>query len=75
TAVGGNVELIDHERNGLLTPPDDFHALSRAILRLVNDEGLAIRLGANGRAKARKRFSNEAQARRFETFYRDILNA
>src|SRR5262249_35963147 len=35
TAVGGNVQLLEHERHGLLVPPGDPHALAEAMRRLM----------------------------------------
>lgn len=40
TAVGGLAEAIDHERTGLLVPPDDPQALAKAINRYIH-EGLS----------------------------------
>lgn len=43
-------EIVENEWNGLLVPPDDIDATSRAILRLIEDEALRKRLGRNARA-------------------------
>jgi glycosyltransferase involved in cell wall biosynthesis len=44
SSVGGNPEVIAHERNGLLVPPDDATAIVHAIERLIADKALAHRL-------------------------------
>jgi glycosyltransferase involved in cell wall biosynthesis len=46
--LGGIPELVGHERNGLLVPPDDARALAAALRRLAVDRELAARL-ASGR--------------------------
>ncbi len=40
TNVGGNPEIIQHNKNGLLVPPADSIALSNNILKLLNDKKL-----------------------------------
>ena len=50
-AVGGLVNLVEHERTGLLVPPRDPPALRAALERLLADPALRSRLGAAGREK------------------------
>jgi len=69
TAVGATPELLQDGVHGLLVPPGDAEALARAVDRLLRDPGLASRLGAAARRRARARFSREAMVRRFEAFY------
>jgi glycosyltransferase involved in cell wall biosynthesis len=45
TMVGGLSEVVEHERTGLLVPPEDPHALAAAIERLISDAELRARLG------------------------------
>jgi glycosyltransferase involved in cell wall biosynthesis len=59
TAVGGIPDIIQHDRNGLLIPPDDAGALREAVLRLLADPDLAARLGRQARADAEQRYSIE----------------
>lgn len=51
SAVGGLVNLVEHERTGLLVPPRDPVALRAALDRLLADKDLRLRLGAAGREK------------------------
>jgi glycosyltransferase involved in cell wall biosynthesis len=73
TAVGGNVQLLEHERTGLLVPAGDPHALAEAIRRLLDDPALAIRLAQAARQRVEDRYSREAMVRRFEDFYERLL--
>lgn len=52
TRVGGIPDLVKHDANGLLIPPNDVRALAEAMIRLLNDEALAARLGRQARADA-----------------------
>jgi glycosyltransferase involved in cell wall biosynthesis len=72
TAVGGNTELIEHEKTGLVVPADDESALRAAIQRLLDDRALASRLGAAAQAKARAEYSVEAMTRRYEELWRQL---
>jgi glycosyltransferase involved in cell wall biosynthesis len=38
--ISGNDEIIAHEDNGILVPPDDIDALAAALERLMNDDAL-----------------------------------
>ncbi len=73
TAVGGNVQLLEHERHGLLVPAGDPHRLAEALRRLLDDSALAIRLAQAARQRVEERYSREAMVRRFEDFYEDLL--
>ena len=46
--IGGNPEVVEHERNGLLVPLRDDAALRAAIARLLGDPELARRFVAAG---------------------------
>lgn len=52
TEVGGISYLIENERDGLLIPPNDADSMANAIIRLVEEPGLAARVSRNGRKKA-----------------------
>ena len=51
TDVGGMPFLIDSEKDGLLIPPNDRHAFKNAILDLLADRDLVVRLTAGARKK------------------------
>ncbi len=69
TAVGAAPVLIEDGVHGLLVPPGDAQKLAAAIERLLDDRGLAQRLGAAARRRVRERYGREAMIRRFEEFY------
>ncbi len=46
--VGGIVDVIKHEKTGLLVPEKDSEALADAILRILNDKPLAEKLANQG---------------------------
>jgi glycosyltransferase involved in cell wall biosynthesis len=54
TAVRGVREILEDERNALVTPPEDRLRLAQAVQRVVSDERLAGRLAGAGRDVARE---------------------
>jgi glycosyltransferase involved in cell wall biosynthesis len=54
TRVGGIPHLLEDEQNALLVEDDDAESAAQAILRLVEDPGLAERLSTNGRILAER---------------------
>jgi glycosyltransferase involved in cell wall biosynthesis len=67
TTAGGNPELVEDEKDGLLVQYNDKEALLRATLRILHEEGLASRLAERSREKAWQ-FSNE---RAIEAFVKE----
>jgi len=57
SAVGGVIEMVEHERTGLLVPPHDPVALGNAIARVLTDHPLADSLARAGHDLVEARFS------------------
>ncbi|CAN5650259.1 glycosyltransferase [soil metagenome] len=70
-AAGSLPEVVEHEGQGLLVPPDDADALAAAMLRLAGDPDLRHRLGAAGRERVRRDFS----VRRMVDAYEQVLRS
>lgn len=73
TAVGGNVDLVEHEHDGLLVPAGDDRALAAAILRIIDDDALRVRLGRNARMTVEQRHSLRAFVAAHERLYCEVL--
>ncbi len=74
SAVGGIVDIVKHEKTGLLVPEKDPHALAEAITRILTDEDLYVRLAREGYDFARKNFSEDAVADKVVGIYRELMN-
>ncbi len=59
TTVSALPEVIVHEENGLLVPPQDAVALSHAVIRLISDRQLRLQLGSAAATGVRKRFDTD----------------
>lgn len=69
--VGGVSELLSDEC-GFLLPPDDVHAFAEQIVRLATDAPLRHRLGANGRERIRRHFSQTQYAETLTSILIDV---
>ena len=69
SAVGGMLELIEHDRNGLLVPAGDEHALAAAIINVIGHESRADALGDAARATIASRYSFERMVASFTDLY------
>lgn len=52
SAVGGMLDVVTHDRDGLLVPAGDEEALADALLSVMTDPALRARLGAAARERA-----------------------
>jgi glycosyltransferase involved in cell wall biosynthesis len=73
SAVGGLVNLVEHERTGLLVPPRDPRALRAALDRLLADRPLRLRLGGAGREKIIAGYSWDKVVRETRALYERAL--
>jgi len=73
--VGGPAEILEDERTGLLCPPRNAGALGEAILRVLADPGLAIRLGAAAAAEVRRHWLWPAAVERLRHVYRQAVRS
>lgn len=61
-ANGGTLEIVEHEKSGLLSPPRDVQALAANICRLLRDPALRARMGDYGRRVVEARFTAQRMA-------------
>lgn len=75
TDVTGLVEVIDHERTGLLVPQHDAVALARALQRIGTDTDLASRLRREARNVIETTFDATRQAQALTALAPQIVTA
>jgi glycosyltransferase involved in cell wall biosynthesis len=73
TRVGGNVELVEPERTGLLVDSNDAAGLADAITRLVQDATTRTRLGEAARQRGVAHFGIPAMVAAYRELYGDLL--
>jgi glycosyltransferase involved in cell wall biosynthesis len=74
-AHGGALEVVEHERTGLLFAPNDAVALADALRRCRSDVAFRERLAASGRARVIDTFSIDRSAREVEAVYQRVLES
>ena len=72
TNVGGNPEIVEHERTGFLVEPGDAQAMAKAILLYADNPELRLRHGQEGRKRVLKDFTIENMVRSYEAVYRRV---
>ena len=73
SSVGGVLDLIDHQDNGLLIPPRASGALAEAINDLLTNQELAVYLGRNARRRIEEMFDSDRSIQQLEAVYQDSL--
>ena len=73
TDVGGNPELIDNGRTGLLVPVEDANSLAHAIMYLLENPEAARGMGHAAREVVEQRFTTENMIRNLEKRYEHLL--
>ncbi len=73
--VGGNPELIQHDRNGVLFNVDDVEGLASELRLLLGDEDRRRRLAQEASRSIRERFTFSQAASSMEGIYDSVLKA
>jgi L-malate glycosyltransferase len=72
TRVGGIPEVVEDGESGVLVPPGDVPALTKALEALIHDPSRRRALGRAAQVHARERFSAEVIVPRYEALYRRL---
>ena len=75
TNIRGCREVVENGQNGFLVPLGDVAALSQAMLALLDDQAMALRMGEIGRAMALERFDEQLVFSRVKAEYARLLKA
>ncbi|MCQ9205355.1 MAG: glycosyltransferase [Omnitrophica bacterium] len=66
--VGGIPEMVDEAETGLLVEPANAEALANALITLIKDKDLRIKMGELAKQRV-KRFSSQEMTRKLEEIY------
>ncbi|HUS82659.1 MAG TPA: glycosyltransferase [Dehalococcoidia bacterium] len=72
--VHGIPDVVENGLTGILIPPKDVRALSRALLRLLRDPDERRRMGRAGRDMVAARYDWSANARQMQALYSDLAS-
>ena len=73
TSVGGIPEQIQDGATDFLTPPRAADAMAVQIVRLLEDDGLRLKMGAQAAEDAKQRFDLEEQVKEYLKWYEGIV--
>ena len=74
TNAGGNPELIEHDKDGILFQPGNARDLSGYIQQLYNDPVKRNSLAERAYEKAKGQFSLESMVKNYENLYLNLMN-
>ena len=74
TTVGGVPEVITHQKNGWLIPPNNTAALTDAIIYLLRHPAERRRLGANGQTRVKTAFDAALAAQQTFRLYQTLID-
>ena len=75
TDVGSIQEVVEDGVTGFIVPPRDSSALAKAILRILKDDDLRMRMGDNAYKKMKEELSWDKIAEKTIEVYKTILNS
>ena len=70
--IGPSREILG-DSSGILIPPSESSSLTEALLRLLRDPALRVRLGQTGRQRVRSHFTLEQHVQAVEAVYQKVL--
>ena len=73
TNVDGALDVIKHKKEGLLVPPKDSNALTKAIIYLLENKEKAKKMGTAAKKKVVEQFSTNVVVRKLEQLYEKLL--
>jgi hypothetical protein len=73
TDVPGCREVVQHGETGLLVPPREVEPLVGALLCLIRDRALRQRLGAAGRVRVLRQFTEDRAVDQTLAVYRELV--
>ncbi len=75
TKIGGIVEVVEHEKTGLLVLPKDTETMADAVLRLINEQKFAQGLIANAKKKIADKYTLKHMAEATLKVYHEMLTS
>jgi len=69
TEVGGNPEVVIHDKTGIIVPPRDPASLAEAVCWMIDNREKAAQMGRLGRERVMEHFSIESMVRQYEALY------
>jgi lipopolysaccharide heptosyltransferase II len=75
TKVGGVLEIVEHEKTGLLVLPRDTDGMAGAVMRLVNDRKLGDAMAVEARGRVEMKYTIEEMASKTIGVYHEAMRS
>jgi glycosyltransferase involved in cell wall biosynthesis len=75
TSVGGVPDAVEHEKTGLVVPPNKPDALARALLQILNNPQEAAAMGQAARVRHAMRYRPDLMAKALEQCYFSVIDS
>ena len=72
--VGGIVDLVEDEKDGIRVPPQDPTTLAAALHRVLTEPDFASGLGRNAHATIQQKFNSAASIQKLEEIYVSVIS-
>jgi glycosyltransferase involved in cell wall biosynthesis len=74
TKVGAVEKLVFPNQTGILVQPGEAAGLAAALISLIGNPELRVRLGQNGRSLVQNEYSSSVMSQRYLRLYEELLN-
>jgi len=75
TNVGGNPEVVEDGKTGLLVPPKDPQKIAEAVSKLLDNENKQLEMGRAGLERVKEKFSISKTVREYKEVYLEVLHS
>jgi len=72
TSVSGSADLIDSGRNGVLVPVENPGALAGAIVDVLSNPAMQVRIGLEARRTIERAYTTEVMARKYKALLEEL---
>ena len=72
--VGGLLEVVEKGKTGFIVEPKNPEALAEALIKLINNPGLRVEMGRNGRNKVLQHYQWDDSVKKMIGVYNSLLN-
>ncbi len=73
--VGGIPEIVEHQKTGIIIPPQDSNALTEAVIELLHSPERASQMGQFGYQRVKEHFSIDSVVKHTEAVYDQFLSS
>ena len=73
TLPGGTIDSVKDGVNGFLVPYANVKVLAERVVTLLQDDGMARRMGSKGRERVLREFTWQAVAGRLDSVYQEVM--